>query len=82
MACTRQSRRRQAFEPRPAPTSFKLIFLTVTTGCVFCVCAAATLAIYLPVTTPNQQKVFDALLAGFSLGVGAILGLLGGKSTK
>ncbi len=57
---------------------FRIIFLAVALGTLFCAIAASALAVLLPAMTANVQKVFDALLSSFTLGVGAILGLLGG----
>lgn len=58
-----------------------MVFLTVAIGAALCLVLATIIVIFLPTLTADQQKVFDALLASFTLGVGAILGLLGGKST-
>jgi hypothetical protein len=56
--------------------SFKAIIITVALGSAFCILLATAIAISLPALTANQQKVFDTLLTGFTLGIGALIGLL------
>jgi|ERR1044072_2113682 hypothetical protein len=59
--------------------AFKLVFLTVTAITVLSIIAQIALANYWLTPTANQQQVFDALGFAWKTGIGAIVGLLGGK---
>jgi hypothetical protein len=61
------------------PNKFTIVFVTVAIGAALCVASASVIAILLHAMTADEQKVFDALLSSFTLGVGAILGLLGSR---
>ncbi len=65
---------------RVSPT-FKLVFLTVVTITVLVGVAEIVLAAVWTTPTPNEQTAFEAMDFAWKAGIGAILGLLGGKQT-
>jgi hypothetical protein len=63
-----------------APT-FKLVFLSVLAITVVAGLLQIVLAAYWTTPTANQQASFEAMSFAWKTGLGAILGLLGGKVT-
>ena len=61
--------------------AFKLVFLSVLAITVLCGIAQLILAGIWPQPTANQQAAFEAMGFAWKAGLGAILGLLGGKVT-
>ncbi len=72
--------KRHPNRPESERDCFKMVFLTVAIGATLCAISASAIAVCLSVMTANEQKLFDALLSSFTLSVGAILGLLGGRA--
>lgn len=73
-------------DPSPAPTrivtaapSFNLIFITVTALTVLSLIAAILLVIFGP-DKPGTDRLVETCSKGFMLGLGAIVGLIGGKA--
>lgn len=71
-----ESRRSTTLSPR-----FKLVFLSVLALTILAAIGAFVHAAWFRSPTPNQQNVFEALEFTWKAGLGAILGLLGGKVT-
>lgn len=62
-------------------SNFKLVFLTIVALTLICGITHVLLAAVWESPTPNQQSAFDAMGFAWKAGVGAILGLIGGKIT-
>lgn len=62
--------------------AFKAVFITVTIITVLCLIGFVALAIIYPNDDPTSRltSVFETLRSAFTLGFGAIVGLLGGKA--
>jgi hypothetical protein len=54
---------------------FTVLFLTLLSGGVSCWVA------YQPSLSPQQNRIFENAMTTWQIGVGAIVGLLGGKAT-
>lgn len=59
---------------------FKLVFLTVVALTVLSGATAVLMAFVGDGVKPNQQAVFESMNTAWKLGLGAIFGLLGGKT--
>ena len=57
-----------------------MIFLTVVLLTISSGVAAMVLAFTTDAAHPNQQAIFDSMNTAWKLGLGAILGMLGGKA--
>jgi hypothetical protein len=58
---------------------FRLVFLSV----LLLTCSSGLVAVCLAVShdpSPNQQALFEAMTTTWKMGLGAIIGLLGGKT--
>jgi hypothetical protein len=65
----------------PLSLSFKWIVLTVLALTVGSMALEIGLSILWPTPTQTQQAILSALLPVWTLGTGAIFGLVGGKAT-
>jgi hypothetical protein len=61
---------------------FTIVLLTVVCLTVVCGGLALAIAFTVPAPTPLLERAFNTLVEMFSVGAGAIFGLLGGNALK
>jgi hypothetical protein len=61
--------------------NFKMVFLVVAAITVLSGIASIVLAGWWLTPTQNEQNVFDSMSFAWKAGIGAILGLIGGKAS-
>jgi hypothetical protein len=60
---------------------FKMIFIAVFSITVLCLLLNVTIALIVPDSGDSLRSLEDTLNSGFKIGLGAIVGLMGGKAT-